>query len=224
MATPSESKKTGGRSRSGWPASTPQRWRSRPTARKPGKISRDLLPIGSTVTLKVQTKDRYGRTVAEVFTQNGANAGLTLVQQGHAFADRQYLKQCDAWAYLDREKLAERYRLGVWRSSGGIERPWDWRVTRRGGECRPRQRAQRPVNLTIINGAVSPRSGRRWYCRTVGSWEHAQQLLREGHTYLDGDSDGEACVFGARSTRARVWSAEVRVEHAWACTRVNCEA
>ena len=62
-----------------------------------------LLPVSSTVTLKVQTKDRYGRTVAEVFALNGANAGLTLVQQGNAFAYRQYLKQCNEWAYLDRE-------------------------------------------------------------------------------------------------------------------------
>ncbi|WP_353617849.1 excalibur calcium-binding domain-containing protein [Synechococcus sp. CCAP 1479/9] len=38
-----------------------------------------------------------------------------------------------------------------------------------------------------------PSSGRRWYCRNVGSWKRAQQLLREGHTYLDGDGDGEAC-------------------------------
>ena len=49
------------------------------------------------------------------------------------------------------------------------------------------------MNLTIINGGAIPGSGRRWYCRNVGSWEYAQQLLREGHTYLDGDSDGEAC-------------------------------
>ena len=153
----------------------------------------ELLPVGSTVTLKVQTQDRYGRTVAEVFAQNGANVGLTLVQQGHAFAYRQYLKQCDEWAYLDREQLAQRYRAGVWRFDGGIERPWDWRATRREGESKSRQRPQRPVNLTIINGGASPGSGRRWYCRNVGSWEHAQQLLREGHTYLDGDSDGEAC-------------------------------
>ncbi len=68
----------------------------------------ELLPVGSTVTLKAQTKDRYGRTVAEVFTQSGANAGLSLVQQGYAFAYRQYLKQCDEWAYLDREKLARK--------------------------------------------------------------------------------------------------------------------
>ena len=152
-----------------------------------------LLPIGSTVTLKVQTRDRYGRTVAEVFAPNGANAGLTLVQQGNAFAYRQYLKQCDEWAYLDREKLAERYRIGVWRFDGGIQRPWDFRAARRGGQSQPVTRPQRPVNLTIINGGSRPSSGRRWYCRNVSSWEHAQQLLREGHTYLDGDGDGEAC-------------------------------
>lgn len=154
----------------------------------------ELLPVGSTLTLKVQTKDRYGRTVAEVFTQNGANAGLTLVQQGNAFAYRQYLKQCDEWAYLDREKLAERYRVGVWRFDGGVERPWDWRAVNRGG---PRQPSQRPVTLTIINDLKqdppASNAGRRWYCANVGSWERAQQLLREGHTYLDGDSDGEAC-------------------------------
>lgn len=112
----------------------------------------ELLPVGSTVTLKTQTKDRFGRTVAEVFTQNGANAGLTLVQQGNAFAYRQYLHQCDQWAYLDRERLAERYRLGVWRSAGGIERPWDFRAARRGLQSQPAPRPQRPVNLTIVNG------------------------------------------------------------------------
>ncbi len=152
-----------------------------------------MLPIGSTVTLKTQTKDRYGRTVAEVFTADGRNAGLTLVQQGNAFAYRQYLNQCDEWAYLDREKLAQRYRVGVWKSAGGIERPWDFRAATRGGQNRPAPRPQRPVNLTIINRGAGPSSGRRWYCRNVGSWNRAQQLLREGHTYLDGDGDGEAC-------------------------------
>lgn len=152
-----------------------------------------LLPVGSIVTLKTQTKDRYGRTVAEVFTPNGANAGLTLVQQGNAFAYRQYLKLCDEWAYLDREKLAERYRVGLWRVEGGIQRPWDFRAARRGRQSQPVARPQRPVNLTIINGGASPSSGRLWYCRNVVSWERAQQLLREGHTYLDGDGDGEGC-------------------------------
>jgi endonuclease YncB( thermonuclease family) len=157
----------------------------------------EMLPVGSTVRLKVQTSDRYDRTVAEVFSAHGRNVGLALVQQGNAYAYRRYLHQCDAWAYLDREKLAQRYRAGIWRIHGGIERPWDFRAARRSG---PRQPSGRPVTLTILNepqpSAGIPyvaASGRRWRCREVGSWERAQQLLREGHTYLDGDADGEAC-------------------------------
>lgn len=130
----------------------------------------ELLPVASMVTLKAQTKDRYGRTVAEVFALNGTNTGLALVQQGHAFAYLQSLKQCDEWAYLDREKLAQRYRVGVWRVEGGIQRPWDWRPARRGGQNQPAPRPQRQVNLTIINGgpALGPSSGRRWYCWALG--------------------------------------------------------
>jgi hypothetical protein len=87
--------------------------------------------------------------------------------------------------------------LGVWRLDGGIERPWDFRAARR---AIPSEPSQRPVTLTIINDPKPPAEppqaaafSRRWRCREVGSWERAQQLLREGHTYLDGDGDGEAC-------------------------------
>ncbi len=168
-----------------------------PDGQRARQALQEMLPVGSTVTLKAQTTDRYGRTVAEVFSANGRNVGLTLVQQGHAYAYRQYLQQCDQWAYLDREKLAERYRAGIWRFAGGIERPWDFRAARRSV---PREPHRRPVTLTIINDPkpmaglpTASASGRRWRCREVGSWERAQQLLREGHTYLDGDGDGEAC-------------------------------
>lgn len=81
--------------------------------------------------------------------------------------------------------------MGAWRFGGGTERPWDWRAAQRGGETQPVARPQRPVRLTIINGGARPSSGRRCYCRNMGSWERAQQLLREGPTFLDGD--GEAC-------------------------------
>jgi endonuclease YncB( thermonuclease family) len=47
--------------------------------RRPGRPLQELLPVGSTVTLKTQTKDRYGRTAAEVFTQSGTNAGAWMV-------------------------------------------------------------------------------------------------------------------------------------------------
>ncbi|WP_409996024.1 excalibur calcium-binding domain-containing protein [Cyanobium sp. ATX 6E8] len=30
-------------------------------------------------------------------------------------------------------------------------------------------------------------------CSEIGSYAKAQQLLRQGHGYLDGNGDGEAC-------------------------------
>ena len=42
-----------------------------------------LLPLGSTVSLRVQTVDRYGRSVAEVVGKGPVN--LAMVQSGQAF-------------------------------------------------------------------------------------------------------------------------------------------
>ncbi len=42
-----------------------------------------LLPVGSTVSLRVQAVDRYGRTVAEVIGKGTVN--LAMVQSGQAF-------------------------------------------------------------------------------------------------------------------------------------------
>ena len=36
-------------------------------------------------------------------------------------------------------------------------------------------------------------SGRKLTCRQIGSYARAQELLRQGHTYLDRHGDGVAC-------------------------------
>jgi endonuclease YncB( thermonuclease family) len=87
------------------------------------------LPIGREVSLNIKTTDRYGRTVAEVFSV--VNINLALVEDGQAFAYRQYLSGCDAKAYLEAEERASRARLGVWEVPGGITRPWDFSRARR---------------------------------------------------------------------------------------------
>jgi endonuclease YncB( thermonuclease family) len=133
------------------------------------------LPIGRPVTLKVQTTDGYGRTVAEVFSD--ININLAMVEDGQSFAYRQYLGGCDAKAYLDAEFRASRRRLGVWQVEGGITRPWDFRRRR---------------SSTAITDGTTPR-GRRYRCKEIGSYAQAQHLLAQGHSYLDGDGDGEAC-------------------------------
>ena len=35
--------------------------------------------------------------------------------------------------------------------------------------------------------------GRKLTCRQIGSFTRAQELLRQGHTYLDKKGDGVAC-------------------------------
>ena len=156
------------------------------TAQKPyGMEARtalqSLAPVGSEVALKVSTRDRYGRTVAEVL-RGGSNVNLALVRDGRAFVYRQYLGGCDRDAYLGAEAQAEKARRGVWSVPGGVTRPWDWR---RGGSS--------SVKPSGSSSTSKPASGRRYRCKEIGNWAKAQELLKQGHSYLDGDGDGEAC-------------------------------
>lgn len=158
-----------------------------------------LAPVGAEVTLEVQTTDRYGRSVAQVF-RGGENLNLALVRQGAAFAFRKYLGQCQALRYLSAEGEAEFRRAGVWATPGGITRPWDWRAESRGNTPAP---APRPPKGTASGGSGvmtggggssggSGGGGGRYYCKNLSKQE-AQRLLSQGHTYLDRDGDGEAC-------------------------------
>ena len=151
------------------PESSQRPWGARSTA-----LLKRLTPIGSEVTLRVQTTDRYGRTVAELLNHRG-NVNQLMVRDGQAFAYRRYLRQCDAQKYLQLEEEAKRQGLGIWSlGPSGITRPWDYRQGRR-------------------NSASSSGSPRKYRCKDIGSWSRAQQLLEQGHRYLDRDGDGEAC-------------------------------
>jgi len=145
------------------------------------------LRIGAPVTILPQTVDRYGRTVAEVIGE--VNLNLAMVEDGQAFAYRQYLSQCNAQEYLDAEFRASRRRYGVWQVPGGITRPWEFRRARRSGG------SSRAVSsgLAPVGSAPAAIAGQRYRCRQIGSFTRAQELMRQGHTYLDGDGDGVAC-------------------------------
>ena len=150
------------------------------TAQSPyGQQSRNYLqqrlPIGREVSLNVTTTDRYGRTVAEVFS--GVNINLALVEDGQAFAYRQYLSSCSEQKYLEAETKANRRRIGVWHVPGGITRPWEFRRGR---------------STTVLPDGTTP-GGRRYRCTEIDSYARAQELLRQGHTYLDSNRDGAAC-------------------------------
>jgi micrococcal nuclease len=175
------------------------------TAQRPyGAASRQrlqaLAPAGSVVTLRTQTTDKYGRTVAEVF-RGGQSVNLAMVASGQAFAYRKYLAACDQSAYLGAEAAAQRQRTGVWAVPGGIQRPWDWRKGTRTPAALNRAPASSAAAPFIpAAGAPAPGaapagaySGRKLTCRQIGSYARAQELLRQGHTYLDKNGDGTAC-------------------------------
>ena len=134
-----------------------------------------LAPVGSTVELRVKATDRYGRAVAEL-TRGGRNLNQTLVASGVAFVYWQYIGGCDRQTYGRLETEARLKGLGVWGVSGGLTRPWDYRSRQR----QPSSSSSEPA-------------GRRYTCSQIGSYAQAQVLLRQGHRYLDGDGDGEAC-------------------------------
>ncbi|MFN5163464.1 MAG: thermonuclease family protein [Cyanobacteriota bacterium] len=147
----------------------------RPYGQQARSYLQQRLPVGREVSLDVKTTDRYGRSVAEVISD--ININLAMVEDGQAFAYRQYLGGCDAKEYLDAEYRASRRRYGVWQVPGGITRPWDFRRGRR--------------SAAIPDGTTP--GGRRYRCNEIGSYARAQELLRQGHTYLDSNGDGEAC-------------------------------
>ena len=134
-----------------------------------------LAPIGSVVELRIKTTDRYGRSVAEL-SRSGRNLNQTLVASGAAFVYWQYIQGCDRQTYSRLETEARLKGLGIWSVSGGVQRPWEYRT-----------RQRKPSSST------APPSVRRYTCKQIGSYIQAQLLLQQGHSYLDGDGDGEAC-------------------------------
>ena len=81
---------------------------------------------GKSISLKPQVKDRYGRTVAEIYVGN-RNINLQMVQVGAAYVYRQYLKQCDRDSYLRAEDIATKKGLGVWGPYLPAQVPWEYR-------------------------------------------------------------------------------------------------
>lgn len=84
---------------------------------------------GREVALDVVTQDRYDRLVATVYLGD-ENVNAWMVQKGHAWAYREYLKNSE---YCVWEDDARRARRGLWSlPSGQRAVPWEWRRRQRG--------------------------------------------------------------------------------------------
>lgn len=82
---------------------------------------------GQTVQLVKIDRDRYGRTVGEVYSGN-TNLNLAQVSAGQAAVYDQYCRKPE---YKVAERRAKKAKLGIWSQRGLHQKPWKWRKQNR---------------------------------------------------------------------------------------------
>ncbi|MFP9098701.1 thermonuclease family protein [Flavobacterium sp. RHBU_24] len=86
------------------------------------------LCFGKTVTVSSGGKrDRYGRVVGTVVTEDGTNVNEALVKAGFAWHYKDYSDNAQIGIY---EREAREKQLGLWADNDPTP-PWDWRKSRR---------------------------------------------------------------------------------------------
>ena len=107
-----------------------------PWATRATEALKTQLPEGSTVVLELRARDVYGRMVGRLLSTQGGDTTRSnatnsidiseaLIRQGHVFVHDGYLGRCNDLPYRRLEAEAKTDRLGIWRETGGIPRPWD---------------------------------------------------------------------------------------------------
>lgn len=142
-----------------------------PESGQPGsreaKAALRRLVEGRRVRIEDHGRDRYGRTLAEMFV-NDIDVGLTLVRRGHAW---RYLDAAHSSRLAEAEASARKARIGLWAAPRPIP-PWDWR---------------KGAGADAGCGAVRS-------CRQAGSCAAARWALEVcGLDQLDQDGDGMPC-------------------------------
>ena len=75
-----------------------------------------------TVDVNIKDKDRYGRSIGEVFYK-GENINLRMIQEGYAWAYQKYVTDR---TYLIAQEQAFKKRKGLWQTPNPTP-PWEYR-------------------------------------------------------------------------------------------------
>ena len=92
---------------------------------------RSLVDLGNGEVLLVPIeKDRYGRTVAEVYVKDSRSTAINLnvqmVRDGYAWHYERYSGNCPIRGeFASAQELAQKESLGIWK--GNPQPPWEWR-------------------------------------------------------------------------------------------------
>jgi endonuclease YncB( thermonuclease family) len=156
----------------------------------------EALALNRPVTLKIQGRDEYGRTLATVFADE-VNINQQLVAEGHAWSARY---KWDQGPYVKQERAALALRRGL-HGAGGAMLPRDFRRTH--GPCRA---GELPARAPVAEVAAAPaipvpalgeaafRCDGRTHCSQMRSCEEATYFLRHcPNVQMDGDGNGIPC-------------------------------
>ena len=165
----------------------------RPWGQQSANRLKQLLPPGQAVQVRAIERDRYGRTVAEVYLGN-QSVNLQLVQEGMAVVYRQYLNGCADTKneYLQAEAQAKQQQRGFWNQPNPVM-PWDFRRGQSAGK-QPSSASTTPATPPDHNLPACVQNDCN--CSNFATQTEAQMVLNtfSGDPHrLDGDKDGVAC-------------------------------
>jgi micrococcal nuclease len=148
---------------------------------------KQLLPVGTSVNLRVADVDRYGRSVAKIY-KGELSINTIMVQEGHAAVYSQYLSACPDL----REKLrkaeasAKASRRGLWVQANPVM-PWDFRRAAKVPGVKPAKTTRRPAAEKGHNAPVQQGQG-----NSRIDWSRAQQDINSGRYSTGVNSAGSS--------------------------------
>ena len=150
----------------------------------------EALIAGGPVDCIALEQDPYGRVVATCRSSADEDLGSVLVEEGLAWAFRQYSQ-----VYVEQEGHARAARLGIWQ--GAAEAPWTYRENRW-----DRAAAASPRPGCPIKGNISVGSGERIY-HTPWSANYDRTVIDESKGERWFCDEAEAIAAGWRPARSR---------------------
>ena len=127
--------------------------------------------FGKTVTIRYSEKDRYGRTIGDVYL-GGAWLNLQMVSEGWAWHYKQYSKDKQL---ADAETKARASRKGLWADPNQPTPPWEFRRGKRTSKAK----------------AKAPESGGLYWLNTSSGSRH-----NDGCKYFKNTKRGRMCGSG----------------------------
>ena len=151
---------------------------------------KQLLPTGQAIQMREIERDRYGRTVAELYLGN-QSVNLQMVKEGQAVVYQQYIENCSETKdqYFQAEAQAKGQRLGFWNQSNPVM-PWDYRKGKRTSSAGSRSAPASNCSPAYPDVCIPP-APPDLNCKDI-TYRNFRVLPPEPHNF-DNDKDGIGC-------------------------------